>query len=219
MNSYLHTVIMLLLSFLTFGCGSRQELKAEKAAISDVQTSIKPAVVKRLPLSIIKSVIRWRATKLLGTAGHEGTLAVKEGTLFFSNDSLVGGRIVVDMNSISIINTAEYKQSTMRQLSNYLKKKEFNAGEFPVASFDITKVKYLGGDSMRVWGNMRIKGVTKNISVPAFTEYSPEGSRRFRTAFSLERTDWNIGSDGNLLEKNLVDEEFQLNINLEAGNN
>ena len=218
MNSNIRAGIILLLMLCTAACWERQELKAEKASAGDVQPVKRPIRAKSLNIDTSKSVIHWRATKMLRTAGHEGTLQLKEGNLLFRNDTLIGGKIIADMNTIRIINTSAYKKSTMRGLTNYLRKRAFEAGKFPFASFEITRVKYLDGDSLLLWGNMRIKDVRKNISVPVSIGHSGGRLTQFTTQFSLERTTWNIGSGGNLLENNLVDEDFALRIMLKAEN-
>lgn len=212
MNSQLYKICCFSIIVLT-ACSNEQEFKAEKASVAESRTIKKAVEAKSHRVNTEKSVIRWKGTKMLRTAGHEGTVALKEGFLLFSNGFLVGGKITADMNTIKI----NSKDGDMVNLSNHLKKKEFNATRYPLASFEITNVKYLGGDSLRVWGNMSIKDVTKNISIPAFIGSSGDSAKRFRTKFSLERAVWNIGSDGNLLEKNLVDKDFELRIELEAG--
>ncbi|MFD2514836.1 YceI family protein [Pontibacter locisalis] len=186
------------------------------AMIGEVESSGRNTEAISLRINTEKSAIWWRGTKMLRTAGHEGTLQIKEGYLLFMNDKLVGGKITADINTVSIGNSTSYDEETMQKLSNHLKRKEFNALQYPLAHFEITRVKYIGGDSLRVWGNMSIKGVTKNISIPAYIEKTDNNRKRFRTGFSLQRSHWNIGSDGNLLEKNLVDEDFTLRITLET---
>ncbi|WP_160164141.1 YceI family protein [Nafulsella turpanensis] len=192
----------------------RKELKAEKVVVAGPQPV--NSIIRYSPVKINtkESVIHWRATKMMGTAGHKGTVKFQGGTLFFENDTLMGGTVIADMSTISISNSGEYGQTTLKNLSNYLKKKSFSAEEFPTASFHITEVKYLGGDSLRVWGNMQIKDVRKHISVPAILERSGEKTTGFLTHFRLGRKMWNIGKGGNLLEENLVDEDFQLSITL-----
>lgn len=197
---------------LSTACTKNQDFQSEKASMSAV-SFILPFEARSFKLDLDKSNIRWKGTKMLGTGGHEGVVDINEGFLLFSNDSLVGGKVTADMNTIRITGKSDYKEEDMRMLSNYLKKRALTAEKYPLATFEISKVNYLGGGDLRVWGNMTIKDVTKNISIPAAIKGSGN-SKRFQAELALDRFDWNIGVDGNLLENNLVDREFGLQVEL-----
>ena len=215
MNNYIISAIILLftvgmIGFANYaGFSSKTTLMQEPAETNNIPEA------KLLKINIDRSEIGWKGTKRLFTAGHEGTVQLKDGFLLFKDGNLVGGKITADMNTIAITKSLESEKDKVF-LSNYLKTKEFNAQKYPTASFKISRVKYLGGDSLRVWGNMSIKDISKNVSVPAFIDYPGKNQKRFRTRFSLKRSDWNIGVDGNLLERNLVDDNFELRIALET---
>ena len=194
---------------------NKHELKAEKDLIGAIPFIPEPPEARSVKLDPENSYIRWKGTKMLGTAGHEGRVDIREGLLLFKEDSLVGGKIVADMHTIRITGKSDYKESDMRGLSNYLTKRALAAEKYPLASFEISQVKYLGGDSLRVWGNMSIRDVTKGIFFPAVIKGSGK-NQAFYAELSLDRFEWNVGVDGNLLEVNLVDKEFMLRINLQV---
>lgn len=215
MNKYTFRMTYILM-FMGIACMDKRELKVEKDFAGAAPFIAEPMEAKSMKLDQENSSIRWKGTKLFGTAGHEGLVDIREGFLRFKNDSLVGGKVTADVHTVRITGKSDYKETDMRNLSNYLKKRALEAEKHPLASFEISQVHYLGGDSLRVWGNMRIKGVTKGISFPAAINRSGK-NQVFYAELSLDRFEWNMGVEGNLLEVNLVDKEFMLMINLVAG--
>ena len=201
---------------LSTACMNKHELKAEKDLTAAIPFVSEPPEAKSMKLNLEKSSIRWKGTKMLGTAGHEGRVDIREGFLLLQNDSLVGGKVVADMHTIRITGKSDYKEADMRRLSNYLKKRALAAEKYPLASFVLNQVKYLGGDSLRVRGTMSVRDVSKNISFPAVIKRSGK-NQEFYAELTMDRFEWNVGVEGNLLEVNLVDKEFKLMINLMAG--
>ena len=216
MNKYIFRIAAVC-TFLSTACMDKHELKAGKDFAGAVPFISEPREAKSMKLDRERSGIRWKGTKLLGTAGHEGMVDIREGYLLFKDDSLVGGKVFADMHTIRITGKSDYKEADMRKLSNYLKNRALAAEKYPLASFEISQVSYLGGDSLRVRGNMSIRDVSKNVSIPAVIKRSGK-NQEFYAELSLDRFEWNVGVEGNLLEVNLVDKEFKLMINLVAGN-
>lgn len=68
----------------------------------------------------------------------------------------------------------------------------FNTGEFPVARFESTAVKALGGDRYEVAGTLTIKGTTRDVVVPA--RFTPQGDVGvFEGELGIRRGDFSIG--------------------------
>lgn len=68
----------------------------------------------------------------------------------------------------------------------------FNTGEFPVARFESTAVKALGGDRYEVAGKLTIKGTTREVVVPA--RFTTEGATGvFEGELGIKRGDFSIG--------------------------
>ncbi|MGK7391789.1 MAG: YceI family protein [Candidatus Cyclobacteriaceae bacterium M2_1C_046] len=208
MNKCIVTGILI---FILLSCTKFPEVKENIPLVHKASFNSKNLEERKIDLQ--NSEIKWKATKLLGTAGHEGMVNLKSGSLYFQNEALVKGNITVDLNTIRITDTSKYSAEEMRMLSNHLKRKEFNTGEYPLASFEFENLKYLKNDNIQVTGNMRIKDVIKPVSFPATIEQTETG-KLFLAEIILNRKDYNIGIDGNLLEKNLVDDEFQINVRL-----
>ena len=67
---------------------------------------------------------------------------------------------------------------------------------------------------MQVWGDMTIRGVTKKIQVPIEIIVSNGQIRHCKITLTIDRFEWGIGNEGSWLEKKLVDDEFELKIEI-----
>lgn len=111
-------------------------------------------------LKLEESKVVWKGYKVTGA--HEGTIAIKSGSLTFDNNKLVGGEIVINMTSI--INTdmtGEYKG----KLEGHLKSDDFFGVEkHPTASLVFNKVEAKGKNSYSASGDLTIKGITHSVT-------------------------------------------------------
>jgi polyisoprenoid-binding protein YceI len=119
---------------------------------------------------------------------------------------------VADMNAITVTDIPPHETEAIQNLTNHLKS-DFDTKRFPLSKFYITSVSYTSADRLLVSGNLTIKDVTKNITIPAIVA-SVNGNKKFTTVFKFNRFYWNIGADGSWLEKRLVDKEIELKIEL-----
>lgn len=213
MSSYSTESLFLFVLIIVIGCEGKHVPEKPLVEVNQAQTVMQFTESLAISVDIMKSTIRWRGTKMRGLRGHEGTIKLKEGKLFFKDDTLVGGFIVVDMDGIGITDIPAHESVPIRNLTNHLKS-EFNTKGYPTSRFEITKVVYLTPDSLKVWGNMTIKDVTKSIAIPVQFSSSDGFRKVFTTEFKLNRFAWHIGDDGSWLEKRVVDPDFELRIRI-----
>ncbi len=164
-----------------------------------------------------ESIIKWKGYKVTGK--HNGTVALKDGSLQFEDGQLTGGSFVMDMTSITVLDlTGDYKA----KLEGHLKSDDFFGVEkYPTAKFEITRVVSRGmpGD-YKIEGDLTVKGITKPIRFNArVTE--EKGAKVAKADMKLDRTDYNVryGSGSffdNLGDKTIYD-EFDLSVELVAG--
>lgn len=90
------------------------------------------------------STITWKGTKISGGA-HNGTIAVKEGTVDVDkNNNVTGGNIVVDMKTIKNLDMASSPDDA-KKLEGHLSSEDFfNVEKNPTATFKILKVEKKG---------------------------------------------------------------------------
>lgn len=207
-------IVFILLALGTIGCAKEKKLAIEDPVLNGI-TQIEISRGETHSIDLEESEISWKGTKRLFTAGHEGTIKLEKGSLIFEDDKLVGGKIVADMRTIRITKT-EVSENDKNFLTNYLKTTEFNIADYPRAIFEISRVVYSSADKekVQVSGKMTIKDVTKEISFPAKIVQMDRDSKNFLAEITLKRSEWGIGRDGNLLERNLVDNNFDIKVNL-----
>lgn len=164
--------------------------KSEKKEKVEVKEEVKvEKVVVTNNVNIEASVLTWKGTKASGES-HNGTVALKEGSLAIENGKVSGGEFVVDMNSIANLDVESEKYRA--KLVGHLKNADFfDVEKFPTSKFVITSVEDKEG-KLAVTGNLTIKDVTKSITIPA-TLTTEEGVSTFKSdVFHVDRADFNV---------------------------
>ena len=110
-------------------------------------------------MKISESTVNWKGYKVTGE--HFGTIQLKEGTLSFEGDKLVGGNIVIDMTSIMVTDMeGEYAD----KLAGHLKADDFfGTDKHPTATLKFTKVGG-HGSHYHVTADLTIKGITSPVN-------------------------------------------------------
>ncbi|MGZ3694500.1 MAG: YceI family protein [Bdellovibrionota bacterium] len=135
-----------------------------------------------------KSVVNWEATKIGG--GHHGTVKVKSGNLLTDNTGLMGGEILVDMNSIEIAD--DMGDSMIKKLATHLRSDDFFSVEKnPTASLKITKVAPEKDGKQLITGDLTIKGIPKPVTFPAVITNNGKALKATGDML-VDRTDYGI---------------------------
>ena len=172
------------------------------------------------------SYLKWRGFKSYVASEHIGTIGVQAGTLVVAGNQLVGGTIIIDMNSIS--NEDIEDEGKRGYLEGHLKSDAFFfVDSFPTAVFEIVEVREESADAAPsvVVGNLTIRGITNSIEFPADVTVE-EGIVHFSApTFSIDRTKWNVkyhdSEDATIaetLKEDMIDHSIELTINVSATN-
>ena len=161
-------------------------------------------------IDVSKSKITWKGYKVTGS--HEGTIALKSGTIEIEDDKLVGGNFTMDMTSIT---TTDMEGEYAKKLDGHLKSDDFfGVKNHPTATLNITSAKLKGKNVYSITADLSIKGKTHPITF----EMSLYGSKA--TAYlKIDRTKYDIkyGSssffDG--LKDKAIYDEFDLSVDLQ----
>jgi len=171
---------------------------------------------KTLAIDSQASSIHWKGSKPAGAGSHEGTIAIKEGTLAINGTDLVSGSFVIDMNSIVDTDLTDSKMNEM--LVNHLKSADFfDTEKFPEAYFVITSVKEVQGrDSAThsISGNLKMKDVEKNITFDAKITKEGDVYKAVTLPFAIDRTQWNVQYGSKTIFANLKDQIINDDIEL-----
>lgn len=135
-------------------CGSGSQSKStEETNVSadgvEMSYSVDPAA----------SEVSWRG-EVAGVYGHDGVIAISEGTVSTKGKSLTGGKVVIDMTTIEPSNPEEYADEDGKRASDlkgHLSTGDFfEVEEFPTATFVIKS--HVGN---KVIGDLTIRGITQ----------------------------------------------------------
>lgn len=167
-----------------------------------------------------ESVVTWSATKVVG--GHNGTVAVRSGTIELNQGLLGVADVVVDMNAIACLDISS--ESTNAKLVTHLRSEDFfHVEKFPEARFKTTGIAVVpsleGDDRYEVSGQLTIKG----ISHPATFNCEVErGAKDLKVSgeLSFDRTRYGIqyrsGSFFEGLGDRMINDEVKLTFELLA---
>lgn len=172
-------------------------------------TATEPIDSEKKEVKTETSKVTWKAYKVTGS--HNGSIALKAGSLMFDDGKLSGGEFTVDMTAISVDDLeGNYKEKLEAHLNSG---DFFNTTEHTVSSLKFTEVKATGKNSYEVTGDLTIKGITKSITF----DVSVYGSKATAT-LKVDRTNYDVkyGSTlfGAAADKAIYD-EFDLVVDLE----
>ena len=139
------------------------------------------------------SVVKWRASHLGGTNKRFGNVFLKNASLLVNEGKLSNATINIDMATVTVESFPQGSDEK-RDLTKHLKSNDFfNAQQFPISKFELTKVKGIEGDfNSDVTGNLTIKNVTKSITFKANINIDDNAVSIKSEDFSVDRTDWNL---------------------------
>lgn len=146
-------------SLFLASCGGSQEPTAEPT----VPETTTERVTKSIDPSA--STVNW-VGKMIGIKAHNGTIALKEGSVTLESNKVVGGAFVIDMTTIVALDDNYAPdgsaQGTRAMLLGHLSSPDFFSIEAnPTASFEVTGTNADGS----VAGNLSVRGKTNPETV------------------------------------------------------
>ena len=192
-------------------------------AVEAEETAVASEAALTYEIDTTTSTVRWRGTKPTGE--HIGKIDIENGQIKVEGEEIVGGTVVIDMNSITVLDEGmadKDRASLENHLKGTVEGKEtdfFNVNKYPTATFEITGVSEEAGNKM-LQGNLTIKDKTKNIQFPVTTRVSENQLELKSETFTIDRTDWgvNFGSKSvfDNLGDNFISDDMELTINVKA---
>jgi len=168
-------------------------------------------------VDVKQSKLEWHAKKVTGE--HNGSINIKDGSLQFKDDMLVGGKFEIDMTSIVNLDIESEKYNT--KLVNHLKSDDFFSVEkFPTATLKITEVKSTpekGDSNYWIKSDLTIKGKTNSIEFTAMVDNSEKGVTASATIV-VDRSKFDVrygsGSFFEGLGDKLIYDDFEMKVSL-----
>ena len=149
-NSTLRTItftIMLVISSCTNTETNKQETSSE---IQEVNS-----VMKSLNINTSTSSVEWKGV-MVGIYSHNGFVSIKEGNLVWQGNSITGGSITIDMETMTQSDSL-YKTEENKLVAHLESPDFFDVANFPTATFEITSSEK---STNTVYGNLTVRGIT-----------------------------------------------------------
>jgi polyisoprenoid-binding protein YceI len=165
------------------------------------------------------STLGWVGKKVGGQ--HNGTIALKSGSVLVRGNQLSGGSFVVDMAGIKNedLTDAEYNAKLVGHLKDDA---FFGVDKYPTATFVITSIKPLkadaSGNNARITGNLTIKGKTNPVTFPAKVGVK-DGVASASGVATVDRTKYDVKYGSTLFgaaADKAIDDTFTLSFNVIA---
>jgi polyisoprenoid-binding protein YceI len=149
-----------------------------------------------------ESSVTWKGSKITGDF-HDGQISIKSSSLKLSRGALVSGKIMFDLNSITVGNLeGEWKDKFL----GHMKSPDFfDVGKFPTATLNIETFK-----NGEMTGELTIKGVTQPISIP-----TKRVAGKYVGKATFDRTKFGITYGSGSFFKNLGDKLINDTVEIE----
>lgn len=161
---------------------------SEAAAVSEVAAD-------GLAVDSLSSALSWKGFKPGGE--HYGKLPVSAGLLDIKDGVLRGGYVTIQMNGIIVEDIKPEEGGD--KLKEHLEGEDFfDVAKYPEAKFELTDVPAEGlavADIKELKGNLTLKDVTKNITIPVAAIKLDAATGKYSITsqtFTINRADWNV---------------------------
>ncbi|MFK7834231.1 MAG: YceI family protein [Winogradskyella sp.] len=207
--------ILTLAAVITFSsCGEKakeaETKNAEEAAVAEVT-----AVTYKVNTD--KSMIEWKGFK--PTGAHNGTIAIKDGSVKVMDGTLASGKFVIDMNSITVTDIPAEDEGNGKLKGHLTSADFFDVAVHPEAHFEVTGLETVEGKAM-LSGNLTMKGKTNNISIPVTTDMQGDMMMLNSETFTIDRSKWDIKYGSKSFFDNLgdkfINDDMELKVSLTA---
>ena len=140
-----------LITLLVSSCGNTETKKIEPT----LEVQELDSVLQSLNINTSTSSVEWKGV-MVGIYSHNGFVSIKEGNLVYQGNSITGGSITIDMETMTQSDSL-YKTEENKLVAHLESPDFFDVDNFPTATFEITSSD-LGTN--KVYGNLTVKGIT-----------------------------------------------------------
>lgn len=227
MKMKLSSIAIAATAFAISACNSsapKEDVKTEEA--KEVKEASKTSATYKVDTE--GDEVMWEGFTTYTPKSHYGTIQVEQGQLKVEEGKIVGGKFTIDMNSIHSVDLAD-DEEMYQKLVGHLKSPDFFAVDsFPKAKFEVTMVQKASEDdttgaSHHISGNLTMRGVTKNITIPAMVSMQDNAIELSTPEFVIDRSKWNVrfrstsfSEFADVAKDKAIDDNIKLQINLEA---
>lgn len=141
------------------------------------------------------SALQWKGFKPSGS--HEGKLSVSDGKLDIRDGVLHGGYVVLRLDNLTV-DDLKPEEGGNKLKKHLLSADFFDAAKWPEVRFELTNISPEGlslKGLTELKGNLTLKDVTKNITIPISSVAFDEAQQSYlisSKSFKINRADWNV---------------------------
>lgn len=200
---------------LLVSCGGEATKASDVETIDSTKAEVavaeKTVEVSTYVVNAGESVLNWKGSAL--AKSHNGTVAVKSGSVEVSEGAISGGELEFDMTTITCLDLDE--ATGKGKLEGHLKDKDFfNVDSFPSAKIIIRSVA-----ADNVTAELTIKDVTKSISFPATIDVT-ETAVSVTAQITINRTDFGVvygsGNFFDLAKDKAISDDIEFDVVVKA---
>ena len=140
-----------LITLLVSSCGNTETKKIEPT----LEVQELDSVLQSLNINTSTSTVEWKGV-MVGIYSHNGFVSIKEGNLVYQGNSITGGSITIDMETMTQSDSL-YKTEENKLVAHLESPDFFDVANFPTATFEITSSDLW---TNKVYGNLTVKGIT-----------------------------------------------------------
>lgn len=170
-----------------------------------------------LEIAVHRSAIRWRGTKFWGLGKHEGVVAFRAGELCLRTGQVVGGWFEADMKTIDVTDIPESDPIPRKRLRDHLLSEDFfHVARHPLSSFVIRSIREEKPRLYLVTGDLTIRARTHPVTFYARVWTLSDAELKAEARFKIDRHQFGVRYVGSTLKDDLVDDDFWLELEIEA---
>lgn len=151
-----NTAVITFTFFITILISSCENTETKKLE-TPLEIQELDTVLQFLNINTSTSSVEWKGV-MVGIYSHNGFVSIKEGNLVYQGNSITGGKITIDMETMTQSDSL-YKTEENKLVAHLESPDFFDVANFPNATFEITSSN-LG--SNKVYGNLTVKGITNS---------------------------------------------------------
>ena len=169
--------------------------KGEGSVAASEAVAVSHVAAEALSVDATASALSWKGFKPGGE--HYGKLPISAGQLDIKDDVLHGGYVTIKMDGI-IVEDLKAEEGGDKLKAHLEGEDFFDVAKYPEAKFELTDVPAEGlkiADIKELKGNLTLKDVTKNITIPvaSIQRDAATGKYSFTSqTFRINRADWNV---------------------------
>lgn len=190
--------------------GKAEETPKETAKAAPVsKTAVSPVMSANWTVNKVESTLSFSGNQ--SGDNFTGAFSSFDAVINFDPNDLASAKVVVTIDT----NSAEADDA---ERTDALPGKEwFYVKKFPLAKFEASKFKHIGGEKYQATGKLTIRDITQEVTLP-FTLKIENERATMDAKLTLNRTAYKIGT-GMWASEDWVGHDVAVNIHIEAAKN